>query len=169
MSNKPIPFRRKKELVLLARYEEGPDLRRIGVVELLKQKGVEVSVDEGHQIARTLDDEGLIELSASQSGDYISLTGYGTEHVEEVLLNPSLLEDSNDTIQAITDFSLTLQKLELGDEILYEEIEDLKQLVGKVPKKSILEILIGKLVSFGLGWLKPEIEKALEAGRNLLN
>jgi hypothetical protein len=62
--------------------------------------------------------------------------------------NLSELTDLHSKIDLVLD---KLEKLGLGQEIIFEEIEDLKVKSKKVSKKDLKLMLIGQLVSFGSG------------------
>lgn len=66
------------------------------------------------------------------------------------------LIDLNDRIDKVLS---ELEKLGMGQEILFEEIESLKEKGKKVSKKDLGLILIGQLVSFGSGKLDNETIK----------
>src|SRR5690606_49208 len=56
----------------------------------------------------------------------------------------------------IDDVLERLEKLGLGQEIIFEEIESLKTKSKKISKKDLKLILIGQLVSFGSGVIDTE-------------
>lgn len=68
------------------------------------------------------------------------------------------LIDLNDRIDKVLS---ELEKLGMGQEILFEEIESLKEKGKKVSKKDLGLILIGQLVSFGSGKLDNETIKSV--------
>lgn len=56
----------------------------------------------------------------------------------------------------IDDVLNRLEKLGFGQEIIFDEIEELKSKSKKITKKDLKMLLIGKLVSFGTGRITPE-------------
>ncbi|MBW4971618.1 hypothetical protein KZY98_14225 [Croceibacter atlanticus] len=50
-----------------------------------------------------------------------------------------------------------LEKLGFGQEIIFEEIEQLKGKSKKISKKDLKMMLIGKIVSFGMGKIDTEL------------
>lgn len=49
-----------------------------------------------------------------------------------------------------------MEKLGFGQEIIFDEIEELKTKSKKITKKDLKMMLIGKLVSFGVGKVDTE-------------
>lgn len=60
-----------------------------------------------------------------------------------------------------------LEKLGLGQEIIFDEIEELKAKSKKISKKDLKMMLIGKLVSFGTG--KIDTKQAAEIFEEITN
>lgn len=61
------------------------------------------------------------------------------------------LKELDDLYSCIDDALSQLEKLGLGQEIIFSEIEELKSKSRKITKKDLKMMLIGKLVSFGAG------------------
>ena len=62
--------------------------------------------------------------------------------------------------------SLDLEKLLVGQEIVYndlhDEIEELRRLIDQLSKKNWLELLQGKMVSWGLGKLSDNALRLIQ-------
>ena len=50
-----------------------------------------------------------------------------------------------------------LEKLGYGQEIIFDEIEELKSKSKKISKKDLKMMLIGKIVSFGMGKIDTDL------------
>ena len=64
------------------------------------------------------------------------------------------LNDLHSRIDTVLD---KLEQLGYGQEIIFEEIEELKAKSKKISKKDLKMMLIGKIVSFGMGKITPEL------------
>lgn len=67
------------------------------------------------------------------------------------------LKELTDLHSRIDDVLSKLEKLGFGQEIIFDEIEELKSKSKKITKKDLKMMLIGKLVSFGAGKIDTEI------------
>ena len=66
------------------------------------------------------------------------------------------LKELADLHSRIDDVLSRLEKLGFGQEIIFDEIEELKSKSKKITKKDLKMMLIGKLVSFGVGKVDTE-------------
>lgn len=110
-------------------------------------------------IAHTLMDLGYVEI-LTKDGD-IQLTPFGLRTIEEFQDDkPNSDNFSNEEIKTILskiDQILdSLEKLDLGHEIIYDEIESLKDDAQKMSSKDFKSMAIGKLFNLGIdGLLDP--------------
>lgn len=70
-------------------------------------------------------------------------------------------KESQDILKAVDEIINRLAKLELGQQVIYDDlkddIEEVKELIGKISKKNLRQLIIGKLVDAGLGSLTSEV------------
>ncbi len=70
-------------------------------------------------------------------------------------------EESKEILKGIDEIIDRLSKLELGQQIIYDDLrndlEEVKQLIGKTTKKTLRQLILGKLVDAGLGSLTGEV------------
>lgn len=85
-------------------------------------------------------------------------------------------KESQDIIRMLDELAIKLSKLELGHEIIYEdiksELDDLKSMISKLDKKSFGQLLKGKLIELGFGDIINEASKIMIEvlkSSNLLN
>lgn len=75
-------------------------------------------------------------------------------------------EENQEILDGINELIERLSKLELGQEIIYEDlrkdIEEVKDLIGKTSKKNIRQLIMGKLVDAGLGAIAEEAIEAIK-------
>ncbi|QKX07534.1 hypothetical protein HN014_04095 [Aquimarina sp. TRL1] len=67
------------------------------------------------------------------------------------------LKELTELHQRIDSVLERLDKLGFGQEIIFEEIEELKGKSKKISKKDLKMMLIGKIVSFGMGKIDTEL------------
>lgn len=126
------------------------------IKDILIGNGIKMKrYDEDRELAGVLEDNGYIQTTPSEDGLSAKLTATGAIHVEE--LRKSYKEDYSDidkTSEELNDkidqLVYDLRKLGLGQEIIYNEIEELKDLYTKVSKKTWGQALKGKLFDIGL-------------------
>jgi len=110
--------------------------------------------DEERELAKTLQSYGLVNLMNTR---YVKaqLTVEGKRYVENNLKKEftdySKIDKSQEELnQKIDEIIETLNKQNLGQEILFEELQELKELYSKLNKKNWGQILKGKLIDLGL-------------------
>jgi len=125
------------------------------VSAILAGNGIELSrYDEERQLAKTLENYGYVKLMHSRSVS-AQLTIEGKRYIEKKLKKQTTdysridrsQEELNQKIDEIID---TLKQQNLGQEVLFEELQELKELYSKLNKKNWGQILKGKLVDLGL-------------------
>ncbi|MCJ7446116.1 MAG: hypothetical protein MUO72_00310 [Bacteroidales bacterium] len=107
-------------------------------------------------IAHTLMDLGYVE-NLTKEGD-IELTAYGLQTIEDLQDDEKAIDkfsyEEIKTIHSKIDIILdTLEKLDLGHEVIFEEIESLKDDAKKMSKKDFKSMAIGKIFSLGIDGL----------------
>lgn len=154
-------FSFKKEEVLLSLYEKRFDGSYYDILEILEKKHIEIANSESIHIGKSLAEDGFMAAYLSKDGCHGEITSSGVEYVEEFLLNNKLSDFTDSEINIINanldQLLIRIQKLELGQEIIYEDlvsdINELRELAYRVKKKTWFEILKGKMITFGFGEL----------------
>ncbi len=109
---------------------------------------------EERELTKVLENRGLVNVISARDIQ-AQLTIQGKMYIEEkqksVKSNYEKIDDNqtqfNDTIDEIL---LRLEKLGFGQQIIFEEIEELKDLHTKLSKKNFGQVLKGKLVDLAL-------------------
>jgi len=106
-------------------------------------------------IASYWNDSGCIEI-LDKDGN-MRLTSLGIDKVEQELANEPILEDEEFTNEEIIELHRKideilniLERLGKGQEIIFDEIEGLKQKGKVLSKKDFQLLLIGKLIVYGI-------------------
>ena len=160
-------FKEKKVKILKALYACRFDGKYHDILNILNN-GEGSNYTEVYQLAKSLQDEGFIKMVASKSSVNAEIISGGIEFIEEDGLVPEYSPDDKFTdfekkgaIQRIDELGLQLSRLEMGQQIIYDdlidELEELKQLVGVLGKKHWWQILKGKLVDAGFGGLSDQV------------
>lgn len=122
---------------------------------ILWGNGIKVQThDESRELTKILEQYGYVEIRPSQKV-LAKLTLKGKMYIEKKKKKStsdySKINDSqtaiNDKIDEVIEH---LNKLGLGQEIIFDELNDLKVLYGKLDKKNWGQLLKGKLVDLGL-------------------
>ena len=75
--------------------------------------------------------------------------------------------ESNEILNGIDEIIDRLSKLELGQQIIYDDLKDdleeVKELVGKTSEKNLRQLILGKLVDAGLGSLTGEVINVIKS------
>lgn len=159
MSNKAtsIPTKKQERFELLKVLYELCD-GTTSNSSILSEIGKKLNWDgkKVRDIAHTLMDLGYVEI-LTKDGD-IQLTAIGLNTIEEFQDNTEIFDNfSNEELKLIhgkVDQILnTLEKLDLGHEIIFDEIESLKVDAQKMSKKDFKSMAIGKLISLGIDGL----------------
>jgi hypothetical protein len=77
------------------------------------------------------------------------------------------INDMKDIFNGIDEIIERLSKLELGQKIIYddlkEDLEEVKEFVGKTSKKTLRQLILEKLVDAGLGSLTGEVVDGIKS------
>ncbi len=142
------------ELLLEKLYQLYDDYYH-SVSVILSGNGISLSRHgEERELAKTLEDYGYVKLIHTKDVS-AQLTIEGKRFVEKNLTKQttdySKIDKSQDELnQKIDEIIETLNKQNLGQEILFEELQELKELYSKLSKKNWGQILKGKLIDLGL-------------------
>lgn len=177
----------KKNLILTALYEQGLNGESYDVRELLSSHSV-FKAGELRVLTKSLENAGLIKMSATREAIYVELTADGAEYVEEVIGSSTQSNNYEPTdtfsasekkiiIEKLNDLTEQLKKIQLGQEVTYDDIraemKEMKELLSVLGKKHWSQVLKGKMVDAGLGSLSDEafslISDAFNNGTQLLN
>ncbi|GAB4243159.1 MAG: hypothetical protein Tsb0034_20910 [Ekhidna sp.] len=120
-------------------------------------------------IIKYLSERGLLNVKYGTTR--LEITSQGVDYVE----NHFLTQQKKQMDPLFDELLEKIEKLEMGQKITYDdlhtEIQELKDLIGKLSEKNIGEILIGKLVKLGGGKLADELIDAIKdtfTSQNLL-
>jgi len=122
---------------------------------ILSGNGIELArYNEERELTKTLEDNGLIRcMNARNVNAQLTLEGKRyienkrkSETTDYSKINKSQ-EELNEKIDEIID---TLKKQDFGQEILFNELQELKELYSKLNKKNWGQLLKGKLIDLGL-------------------
>jgi DNA-binding PadR family transcriptional regulator len=160
----------KKLNLLKALYSKRFDGKYYDVETIISNFG-QTSRSESYNVAKSLNDEGLIKMLATKDGTHAEITSNGVEYIEELgeeSYEPSDLfeQDEKETIKIkLDEFSQRLKRIEVGQQITYDdlmdEIETLKKLLNVLGKKDWRQMLKGKLVDAGFGAVADKVFELL--------
>lgn len=125
------------------------------VLMILEGNGIEIKrYGEEREYIKLLESYGYVKAMHSRDVS-AQLTTEGKIYIEQKIKAASIDYDrisnsQNEINQKIDEIINTLTKLGLGQEILFEELVELKDLYGKINKKNWGQILKGKLIDLGL-------------------
>lgn len=142
------------ELILEKLYELYDDSYH-PISNIISGNGIELKrFDEDRLLAKTLENYGYVNLmSARFVSAQLTLEGkrYIENRAKKEVTDYSKIDKSQDELNAKIDNIIeTLNKQNLGQEILFEELEELKELYSKLNKKNWGQVLKGKLIDLGL-------------------
>ncbi len=143
----------KLELILEKLYDLYDD-NYYPILDIIRFNGLELKrMHEERELAKMLENLGYIEVSVSTC---CRLTSQGAMYIEEKRM--AYIENYDDIIQdqkimssRIDEIIEKLTSLGYGQEILFEEIEELKGMYGKMTKKNWGQLVKGKLFDLALG------------------
>lgn len=149
------------ELLLEKLYELYDDYYH-SVLSILEGNGIQLKRHgEERELAKTLEDHGYVKLTHARDIN-AQLTIEGKRYVEQKrkihTTDYSKISQTEEELNnKIDDIILGLKKLGYGQEILFDELEELKNLYPKLNKKNWGQVLKGKLIDLGLAQiLSPE-------------
>ena len=113
----------------------------------------------------------LIEIYAKNvSLDYLKIDR--EKNIKNEQQSEELNEENKEILNGINQLIERLPKLEMGQEIIYDDlkndIEEVKSLIGKTSKKNIRQLIIGKLVDAGLGTIAEKTLDAIQESATIL-
>lgn len=148
----------KLELVLEKLYDVYDD-NYYPIQEILVKNGVYLKrSSEERELSKILEDNGYIEILGGLGGYLARLTSRGAMYVEEnrkpIKEDYSSINQTSEELNAkIDEIIETLKMQGLGQEILFDELQELKDLYTKLNKKNWGQVLKGKLFDIGLAKL----------------
>ncbi len=124
--------------------------------EILEGNGIKMRRhDDDRNLANMLKDRGLILAMGTSDGINAQLTGEGAMFVERN--RKATKENYNDINKSqqemnekIDEIMQRLEKLGFGQEIIYDELQELKDLYSKIDKKTWGQLLKGKLIDLSV-------------------
>lgn len=125
------------------------------VATILSGNGIELKRhNEERELANALEEYGYVKLTHTRNVN-AQLTLDGKRYVEAKRkakpTDYSKINKSEEELNAkIDEIKLHLTKVGLGQQILFDELEELKELYTKLNKKNWGEVLKGKLIDLGL-------------------
>lgn len=121
-------------------------------------KILNLSEEESRETSHTLMDFGYVEILTKDGA--IKITSSGISKIEEFISNDSditnnkfsttEIKEINNKIDAIIE---SLEKLDLGHEVIFEEIDSLRSDAQKLSKKDFKSMALGKLFNLGIDGL----------------
>ena len=164
-----LPSDTEVKSIILKWLFDHPETNSFGVQRgILNRAKIQISFKEASRIVVELEDEQFIEKDndprkASGMDVAVSITRMGRELLRQYgsyseFKEKEQVKNSNEQnteeragLNSKMDEILEhLKKHGLGQEIIFDELQELKDLYSKVPKKNWQEMLTGKLVSLGL-------------------
>ena len=115
--------------------------------------------DEPVELAQDLFNRNYVIIKQNYNSDYVKLSVKGASYIERKLASQKNKKRKTEKKQdenfdkKLDEVLVKLAKLGLGQEIIFEEIEELRSLNKKLSKKSLKQILKGKLFDLTLSEL----------------
>jgi len=171
---------KKQYIILKVLFEHKFDGKYYSLKTILDGNSMLVSYHEASEIGNHLKKKGFIKLVRSKDSVDASITGEGCEHIESLKNRIDYLSDDTSSpfekkviVDGIDELIERLKKLEIGQEMIYDdlysELEEIKNIVDKIPKKNIKNQIIGALVQSGLGQLSDGAIEALSSPSKFLD
>lgn len=141
----------KKDFILSKIYKVFND-NFYSVSDILKFNGISFRDKETEELAEYLKKRDYVFMENEYSGDRIKLTIKGASYIERKLkakiVKKSTRFDSVDS--KLDEITKRLKALGFGQQIIFEELEELRELQTKLSKKTWTQTLKGKLVDLGI-------------------
>ena len=162
-----MTIKQKREFILKKLFDLN-DGRYYPLHEILKGNAVVMKHDgEAGEIANMLENSGLIDQVAGAGGYLqVKITAEGAQALEESMA--PVTENYDDIRYSYAEISSKmdeikeeLQRSDLGHEILYNELQELKELYTTLNKKNWGQLLKGKLMDIAIGKLVDNSTLAL--------
>lgn len=154
---KKVNIKQKLELILEKLYDLN-DNRHHDIENILELNGIELNdYDESRELVKVLENQNYIDVIHGRRPN-VKININGRMYIEE---KRQKYEEDYDSISSeqkiinekIDEIIFTLKKLGFGQEIIFEEIEELKELYTKLNKKNWGQVLKGKLIDLSLSKL----------------
>jgi hypothetical protein len=128
----------------------GNEMYLIG--QILELNNIRTREGEGREIALDLHKRGYVNLKEAWGGGYslVNISVKGARYIERKLKMSSMAKEKNELNDKIDVVLAQLTKLGYGQEVIFNEIEELRELQHKLSKKSWSQLLKGKLVDLTL-------------------
>ncbi|MCS4435878.1 hypothetical protein [Aquiflexum gelatinilyticum] len=156
----------KKLILLKSLYAKRFDGNYYNVEEIISNSG-QTNSSESDSIAKSLAEEGLINIVSDKAGTDAMITSVGVEYIEDLSVEKYDPQDLIDPIEKeilkskLDELLERLKRIEVGQQITYDdlmdEIETLKKLLDVLGKKDWRQMLKGKLVDAGFGLVANEV------------
>lgn len=159
---------KQKQQLLLEKLFMLYDDHHYPVGELLSGNGVVFKrINEPDELVEVLANQGLVDVEGFLGGDRTAqLTTEGVSYMEEI--TPPVQENYDDIRYSYAEMSAKLDAIKeelnknnLGHEILFDELQELKELYTTLNKKNWGQLLKGKLVDIAIGKLVDNATLAL--------
>ena len=157
LERKKFNIKQKLELILEKLYDLN-DNRHHDIENILELNGIELNdYDESRELVKVLENQNYIDVIHGRRPN-VKININGRMYIEE---KREKYEEDYDSISSeqkiinekIDEIIFTLKKLGFGQEIIFEEIEELKELYTKLNKKNWGQVLKGKLIDLSLSKL----------------
>lgn len=159
--------------LLLEKLHELYDDNYYPINSLLSGNGIERRrLHEDREYAELLKNSGFANIT-NDAEMYAQLTIEGKIYVENLKKSSDINYENIDRTheemnRKVDEILLRFQKLDFGQEILYEELEELKELYATLNKKTWGQVLKGKLIDLGYAQVINQ-EMAIEIFKELTN
>jgi hypothetical protein len=156
LKRKDFAIAQKEDLLLRKLYILYPKGKYYSVRNLFEYNGVQLNgIDDDVNICTPLKQLDDIDFITTPTGAAAKLTETGVKFVEKFILfiNQEPLAPVQSTVNTEDKFISILKELNnsgLVKEIVFDEINDLRQLVNKLTPKQWKEVVLGKLVDLGV-------------------
>jgi len=151
---KEFAIAQKEELLLTKLYSLYPKGKFYSVRNIFEYNGIAMnSSDDDIKICEPLKQIGDIELLETPQGITAKLTESGVKIVEKSFLHINQDPTTHPSINAEAKFNAIITELNnsgIVQDIVFEEINDLRQLIYKLTQKQWKEVVLGKLVDLGV-------------------
>lgn len=126
------------------------------IKDLLIYNGIPIRrINEDREVAKELENMGFLEIAQGMGEIHVRLTLPGMRIVEQnrkpIKVSYEDIKETPSEISAKIDHIIEkLESLGVGQQIIYDELEELKELYTTLSKKNWGEVLKGKLLNMGL-------------------
>lgn len=127
---------------------------------LLQGNGIRLkNLEDPYELVKILEDNQYVETERGLGVDLAArITSLGSMYIEKNATAHSesyddISDDNEEINNRVDEIIEHLEKLGLGQEILFEELQELKELYGKLNKKNWGQIIKGKLLDLALAKL----------------